>query len=241
MSRSMRERRPSWTPSLTRGPGPDIGSRTWSGDVPDPWTPGRQHLLRRHRLGVAARRVTRASDGPHRRCGETTGLDHRRMCYARAPLESSMPEADRSAAENTADDFDCQSCGACCVEAGAVILAEEDDVPVSLVQHVANLRCMVTEGTSFRCAALLGTVGRSVGCAIYGRRPEVCRSFDAGSDECLSARDAMDRKRARPGSRRRATRRGRCPALCGADELAHPLLIPGAHARARHGRRRTKR
>lgn len=112
-----------------------------------------------------------------------------------------MPDADPYAAKTAADGFDCQSCGACCVEAGAVILAEEDDVPSPLVQHVANLRCMVTEGTSFRCAALLGTVGLSVGCGIYGRRPEVCRSFDAGSDECLSARDAMDRKRARPGRR----------------------------------------
>ena len=94
--------------------------------------------------------------------------------------------------------FDCQSCGACCIEAGAVILGEDDDVPSVLVQHVANLRCMVTEGTSFRCGALLGTVGQAVGCGIYGRRPEVCRSFDAGSDECLSAREAMRLKRAGP-------------------------------------------
>ncbi len=112
-----------------------------------------------------------------------------------------MFDANPHAAETAVDGFDCQSCGACCVEAGAVILADEDDVPGPLVQHVANLRCMVTEGTSFRCAALLGTVGRSVGCAIYRRRPEVCRSFDAGSDECLSARDAMARKRAAPGRR----------------------------------------
>ncbi len=97
--------------------------------------------------------------------------------------------------------FDCQSCGACCIEAGAVILADDDDVPSVLVQHVANLRCMVTEGTSFRCGALLGTIGQAVGCGIYGRRPEVCRSFDAGSDECLSAREAMRRKRARPERR----------------------------------------
>jgi hypothetical protein len=110
-----------------------------------------------------------------------------------------MTDADPNPLETAADGFDCQTCGACCVEAGAVILAEEDDVPGALVQHVANLRCMVTEGTSFRCAALLGTVGLSVGCAIYRRRPEVCRSFDAGSDECLSARDAMRLKRATPG------------------------------------------
>ena len=97
-------------------------------------------------------------------------------------------------------DYDCQSCGACCIEAGAVILAEEDDVPVRLVQHVANLRCMVTEGTSFRCAALLGTIGSAVSCGIYERRPSVCRSFDAGSDECLSAREAMALKRADLGS-----------------------------------------
>ncbi len=110
-----------------------------------------------------------------------------------------MPDAAPSASEHSADVFDCQTCGACCAEAGAVILDEEDDVPVSLVQNVANLRCMVTEGTSFRCAALLGTIGEAVACGIYGRRPTVCRSFDAGSDECLSARDAMMRKRQETG------------------------------------------
>ena len=112
-----------------------------------------------------------------------------------------MPDDDPQTASPDAEAFDCQTCGACCVEAGAVILAEEDDVPASLVQHVANLRCMVTEGTSFRCAALLGTVGQAVGCGIYARRPEVCRLFEAGSDECLSARDAMAVKRATPGRR----------------------------------------
>ena len=110
-----------------------------------------------------------------------------------------MPDPDPIAATLPTDAFDCQTCGACCVEAGAVILDTEDDVPAALVQHVANLRCMVTEGTSFRCAALLGTVGRMVGCGIYGRRPAVCRAFDAGSDECLSAREAMAEKLAQAG------------------------------------------
>lgn len=110
-----------------------------------------------------------------------------------------MPDADPTAATSSAETFDCQTCGACCVEAGAVILDEEDDVPAALVQRVANLRCMVTEGTSFRCAALFGTVGSAVGCGIYGRRPAVCRSFDAGTDECLSARAAMAEKLAQVG------------------------------------------
>ncbi len=99
------------------------------------------------------------------------------------------------------DAFDCQSCGACCIEAGAVILDQDDDVPASLVQHVANLSCMATEGTSFRCAALLGTVGETVGCGIYARRPRICRTFEAGSDECLSARDALAQKRMQRGPR----------------------------------------
>lgn len=111
-----------------------------------------------------------------------------------------MPDADRHALDDR-EPFDCQACGACCVEAGAVVLGDEDDVPAPLVQRVANLRCMVTEGTSFRCTALLGTIGGTVGCGIYERRPDVCRSFDAGSDECLSARGAMRRKLAEPGPR----------------------------------------
>ena len=84
-----------------------------------------------------------------------------------------MHDANARQAADPNEVFDCQACGACCVEAGAVILADEDDVPAPMVQHVANLCCMATEGTSFRCVALLGTVGRSVGCGIYLRRPDV--------------------------------------------------------------------
>ncbi len=134
-----------------------------------------------------------------------------------------MPDAALSASEHAVEPFDCQACGACCAEAGAVILDEEDDVPTSLVQHVANLQCMVTEGTSFRCAALLGTIGVAVACGIYGRRPVVCRSFDAGSDECLSARDAMRLKREQPGSPAPGYDVRVLPSLDGNSETSGPL------------------
>lgn len=40
-----------------------------------------------------------------------------------------------------------------------------------------------------RCGALQGELRRNCSCAIYGQRPEVCREFEAGSEECLEARE----------------------------------------------------
>jgi hypothetical protein len=47
-----------------------------------------------------------------------------------------------------------------------------------------------------RCAALEGEIGRHVGCSVYGKRPLVCREFQAGSDDCLMVRRQFGRDRA---------------------------------------------
>jgi Fe-S-cluster containining protein len=101
--------------------------------------------------------------------------------------------------------FDCQSCGACCVEAGSVPVYSGENVPRYLTRSVRNcfgfaaweaedgIRQMA-KYPGGRCKALKGTVGASCACGIYARRPEVCRDFEPGSDACIEARRAAERK-----------------------------------------------
>jgi len=86
----------------------------------------------------------------------------------------------------------CQSCGACCAyDAEWPRFWTESDDDIALIP--ANL--VNEEGTGMacdgnRCAALVGIVGEATQCAIYDRRPEVCRDCQPGDDACAMARDA---------------------------------------------------
>lgn len=87
---------------------------------------------------------------------------------------------------------DCTACGACCFSGGrgylalfAVDLARlEPGDRRDLVEEVAGRLCMrMTDG---RCAALrVDPVESRFVCAIYGRRPDVCRSLVRGSSDCF--------------------------------------------------------
>lgn len=86
---------------------------------------------------------------------------------------------------------DCTLCGACCFTSQRVYLplfgvdesrlTQEDQ---SLVAREGGQRCMrIVEG---RCSALRADPKTSrLLCAIYLRRPDVCRSLARGSGECL--------------------------------------------------------
>ena len=101
--------------------------------------------------------------------------------------------------------YDCQACGACCVnlpanratgvaywvEIGSSdrLLARRDLVR----KHVAydpsgrpHLR-MAHDGS---CLALRGQLGAKVECAIYHARPGPCRRVQPGDDACLRSRRA---------------------------------------------------
>jgi Fe-S-cluster containining protein len=45
-----------------------------------------------------------------------------------------------------------------------------------------------TEQKPVRCTALVGEVGKQVGCNIYEQRSSTCREFEAGSEDCAKAR-----------------------------------------------------
>jgi uncharacterized protein len=99
----------------------------------------------------------------------------------------------------------CLNCGACCANYRVSFYwAEADDVtrggvPVEMTEKLSCVR-LVMKGTNQskpRCLALIGELGRRVGCAIYPNRPQVCRnlhvSWSAGraDEKCDKARMAI--------------------------------------------------
>lgn len=104
----------------------------------------------------------------------------------------------RARGEQTAgSDLDCRTCGACCApqrnDAVYVGVTPADVARMTRLwreRHVAHGAILTKLDPVGRCVcvALRGAVGQRVSCAIYGRRPQECRSFTAGSKECLTAR-----------------------------------------------------
>lgn len=80
----------------------------------------------------------------------------------------------------------CTTCGACCATFRVSFGCEELDahpggwVPSVFVELIDGGKGACMNGTtaaSPRCAALRGTIGAQVECAIYDRRPSPCRAF----------------------------------------------------------------
>lgn len=85
----------------------------------------------------------------------------------------------------------CQSCGACCAYSAdwPRFWTETDEeiarIPAGLVAE--DGAAMACDGD--RCRALRGEIGIATHCAIYDRRPEVCRACEPGDDACRMARE----------------------------------------------------
>lgn len=89
----------------------------------------------------------------------------------------------------------CTTCGACCVAFRVDFSVHEtesaggsvpDGLWVPVTDHIARMRG--TDHGQPRCAALCGTIGHTVTCAIYPWRPNPCREFAESSAACLRAR-----------------------------------------------------
>jgi Fe-S-cluster containining protein len=88
--------------------------------------------------------------------------------------------------------FDCQACGACCYGPDDYVAVTGPDRlrmdPRTASRYVERrgdrLWLKMLHG---RCAALHARQGH-YSCRIYGVRPTVCRVVEAGSRECLAAR-----------------------------------------------------
>jgi Fe-S-cluster containining protein len=97
----------------------------------------------------------------------------------------------------------CLACGACCAAFRVSFYWSESDeaaadsVPADMTCPIAPLLCAMkgTDHSHPRCIALQGTVGVRVWCAIYERRPSVCREV-APSGQNGMANIWCDRARA---------------------------------------------
>src|SRR5438128_12555864 len=100
--------------------------------------------------------------------------------------------------------FDCRACGACCCNP-AENRAERfsDYVEIGARERLARKPALLRRsavlnargelhlrlvGPEQRCAALLGSVGKRVSCALYELRPRGCRLVEPGSAPCLQHR-----------------------------------------------------
>lgn len=103
--------------------------------------------------------------------------------------------------EDAAGQLDCTRCGACCCVGLDVVLcpAERDEfvsrpalVRLTVGRRFGGhrVRVLAHHSDTGRCVALRGPLG-DVYCAIYSDRPALCRDFERGSPDCLSARERM--------------------------------------------------
>jgi Fe-S-cluster containining protein len=94
--------------------------------------------------------------------------------------------------------FDCQACGACCVNPAENrrqgfrdwVEIDERDAILSrrradklIVYNAAGEPHMRLDGEG-RCVALRGRLGERVWCSVYELRPRACRRVEPGDDRC---------------------------------------------------------
>lgn len=105
-----------------------------------------------------------------------------------------------------AEPLECRRCGACC----GPRYDEETHVDLDRADlrrlsprfrrlHVLQPSCESAGSIRTKrnhngvvCAALRGSVGSRVSCAIYDRRPKGCRAYRPGSRDCLETRRRLE-------------------------------------------------
>lgn len=104
-------------------------------------------------------------------------------------------------------EFDCQRCGACCVQTGpqdgnAYVYLDRSEaatlrglgLPVvrgPLDGFCLGARPHAGAGGRPACAAFVGTLGAGCDCSVYEDRPSVCREFEVGGELCRQAREMV--------------------------------------------------
>lgn len=92
--------------------------------------------------------------------------------------------------------FDCEHCGACCHQRPGTILIEAEDLNRWKRAERHDLLAAVEEGhfgmQAFKmvggACVHLGRADNPAACRIYPDRATVCRTFEAGSRQCLEFR-----------------------------------------------------
>lgn len=127
--------------------------------------------------------------GAGRRCGTCAWRSDAGLCRQ---AEGAAVAADWDGCSRWEAALDCQDCGACCRAAYHSVTVDPQDPVVRLHAGFIADRGSYLEirRRGDRCAALEGgeSPGEPFSCAIYLGRPETCRDFELGSDNCLTAR-----------------------------------------------------
>ena len=105
----------------------------------------------------------------------------------------------------SAEGYDCQRCGACCVQLGphdgnAYVYLDPEEASrmrrlgLPVVPTVLGSACLGAaphQGAGGRpaCAAFAGEMGGPCACSVYPERPSVCQEFEPGGDLCREARE----------------------------------------------------
>jgi Fe-S-cluster containining protein len=149
-----------------------------------------------------------------------------------------LPKMKKNTETALTNEYDCQSCGACCshffdeylsdlelpgICGKGLLIANKDvsKIPAKLVV-IDIVRLHDTKVTlqeswlrgkrvtgRWQCRALKGTIGEKCSCSIYDVRPKLCREFEPGSQGCLVARDALLGKRRANGQQFQSQRQKR--------------------------------
>jgi len=88
-------------------------------------------------------------------------------------------------------DLDCLTCGACCAVYKEVPIDPEEPLLEERPELTTDSRVgPVMRRVGDRCIAMALADGKHR-CSIYEIRPQVCRDFEPGSEDCLSACQRM--------------------------------------------------
>jgi hypothetical protein len=161
-----------------------------SGQLPSLWTlPGKAPSL--HPSGHA----TFAAYYEEHGCADCAwATSERKGGYRCAHAPNARIPEDESACMRweAANDLDCLTCGACCREAyDSVEIGNNEPVLARYPEWIdRESKRNKLRRNGDRCIALQGgyTCTEAYICAIYDERPQTCRDFERGSDNCLDAR-----------------------------------------------------
>lgn len=82
----------------------------------------------------------------------------------------------------------CDNCEACCCRQEAMLFGDTE-VPDTFIEENDQGGMSMARLDDGWCAAL---DRKTMRCTIYEKRPWICREFEMGDDECLSARAGID-------------------------------------------------
>lgn len=108
-----------------------------------------------------------------------------------------MSAKERIPEDEGSEGFDCTDCGACCRCYPIFASASDAEREPLLKERCVRVDDFLGKGeVAYRMYPLAHTegcafLGENQLCGIYASRPEVCRRFESGSEQCIRARERV--------------------------------------------------